>query len=206
MRGVTFQPIQDAGPQRELRQEARPHVLLSDIRKAIIAAGTAFGAGDIIPLPCNPESIAIGYALRNGRNITPITSFFPQGRTDRGACPTRSPSRNIRTCIGKCSSSSRCATTQCNTPERLEALLCCLPEVPVPQGLGYENVFRLAIVEFLDAHNFCLGRVKRSCIHFLTPNGQIIPFDTYNLFYRNGRIDGIRRRLRQQSIAASADA
>ena len=97
------------------------------------------------------------------------------------------------------------ATTQCNTPERLEALLCCLPEVPVPQGLGYENIFRLAIVEFLDAHNFCLGRVKRSCIHFLTPNGQIIPFDTYNLFYRNGRIDGIRQRLRENAAGALAD-
>ena len=27
---------------------------------------------------------------------------------------------------------------------------------------------------------------------FVTPNGQIIPFDTYNLFYRDGRIAGIR--------------
>ena len=44
----------------------------------IIAAGTPFGAGDIIPLPCNPESIAIGYALRKGGKIAPITSFFPR--------------------------------------------------------------------------------------------------------------------------------
>ncbi len=28
-----------------------------------------------------------------------------------------------------------------------------------------------------------------------TPPRQIIPFDTYNLFYRNGAIDGIRARL-----------
>ena len=34
--------------------------------------------GDIIPLPCNPESIAIGYALRSGNKIAPITSFFPK--------------------------------------------------------------------------------------------------------------------------------
>ena len=66
----------------------------------------------------------------------------------------------------------------------------------MPEGMGYENVFRVAIVEFMDAHNFCLGRVKRSCIHFLTPNGQIIPFETYNLFYRNGRIEEIRKSLR----------
>jgi hypothetical protein len=43
----------------------------------------------------------------------------------------------------------------------------------------------VVIVEFMDAHNFCLGRVKRSCIHFVTPEGRIIPFETYNLFYRD---------------------
>ena len=29
-------------------------------------------------MPCNPESIAIGYALRKGSQIAPITSFFPK--------------------------------------------------------------------------------------------------------------------------------
>ena len=57
----------------------------------------------------------------------------------------------------------------------------------MPVQLSYENTFRIAIVEFLDAYNFCLARVKRSCIHFVTPQQQIIPFDTYNLFYRNRR-------------------
>ena len=38
----------------------------------------------------------------------------------------------------------------------------------------------------MDRFNFCVGGVKRSCIHFVTPEGQIIPFDTYNLFYRPG--------------------
>ena len=46
----------------------------------------------------------------------------------------------------------------------------------------------------MDRFNFCVGGVKRSCIHFVTPNGQIIPFDTYNLFYRDGRIDEDPRR------------
>jgi 7,8-dihydro-6-hydroxymethylpterin dimethyltransferase len=55
----------------------------------------------------------------------------------------------------------------------------------VPEGMGYENIFRIAIVEFMDAHNFCISRVKRSCVHFVTPNGQIIPFETYNMFYRD---------------------
>jgi hypothetical protein len=74
-------------------------------------------------------------------------------------------------------------------------LLCCLPTFEVPDGLSYENVFRVTIVQFLDRFNFCVGNVKRSCIHFVTPKGEIIPFDTYNLFYRNGSIDGIRARM-----------
>jgi 7,8-dihydro-6-hydroxymethylpterin dimethyltransferase len=38
----------------------------------------------------------------------------------------------------------------------------------------------------MDRFNFCVGGVKRSCIHFVTPERKIIPFDTYNLFYRPG--------------------
>jgi uncharacterized radical SAM superfamily Fe-S cluster-containing enzyme len=58
------------------------------------------------------------------------------------------------------------------------------------------NGFRVVIVQFMDRFDFCVGSVKRSCIHFVTSQGQIIPFDTYNLFYRDGRIDGIRVALR----------
>ena len=56
----------------------------------------------------------------------------------------------------------------------------------------------MAISEFLDAHNFCISRVKRSCVHFLTPEGQIVPFDTYNLFYR----DDAAKARRQASLLA----
>ena len=42
------------------------------------------------------------------------------------------------------------------------------------------------ISQFLDRFNFDLGTVKRSCIHFVEPDGRIIPFDTYNTFYRPG--------------------
>jgi uncharacterized radical SAM superfamily Fe-S cluster-containing enzyme len=44
-----------------------------------------------------------------------------------------------------------------------------------------------------------LAAVKRSCVRFVTPAGQIVPFDTYNLFYRDGRIDGIRAKLAERA-------
>ena len=194
VRGITFQPIQDAG-RNENFDPQNDRVVLSEIRQRIIDAGTDFGAGDIIPLPCNPESIAIGYALRKGNRIAPITSFFPKDMLV-DALPNAITFEKYPDLHRQVLDFFSLATAECNNTEKLNALLCCLPDVPVPEGMGYEGIFRIAIVEFLDAYNFCLGRVKRSCVHFVTPNGQIIPFDTYNLFYRNGRIDGIRAGLR----------
>ncbi len=183
VRGITFQPIQDAG-RNENFDPRRDRAVLSDIRRKIIGAGTAFGEGDIIPLPCNPESIAIGYALRKGAQIAPITSFFPKEMLVE-ALPNAITFEKFPDLHKQVMAFFSLATAECQHPEKLNALLCCLPEIPVPEGMGYENIFRIAIVEFMDAHNFCIGRVKRSCIHFVTPNGQIIPFETYNLFYRD---------------------
>ncbi|HET9628468.1 MAG TPA: radical SAM protein, partial [Novosphingobium sp.] len=78
------------------------------------------------------------------------------------------------------------ATTQANTEEKLASLLCCLPQAMIPAQLSYANSFRVVILQFLDRYNFDLATVKRSCVHFVTPAGQIIPFDTFNTFYRDG--------------------
>ena len=190
VRGITFQPIQDAG-RNEGFDPARDRFVLSDIRRRIIAAKTPFGAGDIIPLPCNPESIAIGYALRSGSKIAPITSFFPKDMLVE-ALPNAITFEKYPDLHKQILNFFSLSTAECNNPEKLDALLCCLPQIPVPEGMGYENIFRIAIVEFMDRHNFCISRVKRSCIHFVAPSGQIIPFETYNMFYRDA---AARRRM-----------
>jgi uncharacterized radical SAM superfamily Fe-S cluster-containing enzyme len=41
------------------------------------------------------------------------------------------------------------------------------------------------IVQFIDAHAFDVRSVKKTCIHIVHPDGRLIPFDTYNLFYRD---------------------
>jgi hypothetical protein len=61
-------------------------------------------------------------------------------------------------------------------------------------------VFRVVIVQFLDRFNFCIASVKRSCIHFVTPEMQMIPFDTYNLFYRNGLVEKFRNDVKRQRV------
>jgi 7,8-dihydro-6-hydroxymethylpterin dimethyltransferase len=182
VRGVTFQPVQDAGRNQGFDGKAN-RMLLTQIRREVARAGV-FGLEDMIPLPCNPDQICIGYGLRDGANVTPITSLLPRELILQGpntisyeAYPA------LRDAVVNLLS---LATTQCNTEEKLAGLLCCLPQALVPAELSYANSFRVVILQFLDRYNFDLGTVKRSCVHFLTPQGQIIPFDTYNSFYRPG--------------------
>lgn len=197
VRGVTFQPIQDAG-RNEGFDAGTDRVVLSDIRRSIIASDNPFTERDIIPLPCNPESIAIGYALRKGANLAPVTGFLPRKMLIDEVPNTVSFEKfpELRSRLFDFFSLSSDPT---NSSERLEALLCCLPEVPTSENLGYSDIFRVVVSEFLDPHNFCISRVKRSCVHFVTVEGKIIPFDTYNLFYR----DDAAKARRKASLLAS---
>jgi len=182
VRGVTFQPAQDAGRNEGFDGKAN-RMLLTQIRREVARAGV-FELEDMIPLPCNPDQICIGFGLRDGASVTPITSLLPRELILQGpntisyeAYPA------LREAVFDLLS---LATRQCNTEEKLAGLLCCLPQALVPAELSYANSFRVVILQFLDRYNFDLGTVKRSCVHFLTPEGKIIPFDTYNSFYRPG--------------------
>jgi uncharacterized radical SAM superfamily Fe-S cluster-containing enzyme len=193
VRGVTFQPVQDVGRNEDF-DPRRDRITLTDIRRRIVEDSGVFGARDMIPLPCNPSAITIGYGVRNGRNVAPVTSLVSSSDflSDIPNAISFEKYPELQKRIFDLFSLS---TGPNDAAERVAALLCCLPSVPVPQGLSYDNIFRVTVIEFMDAHNFCVANVKRSCVHFVTPNGQIIPFETYNLFYRNGRIEGIRAKL-----------
>jgi uncharacterized radical SAM superfamily Fe-S cluster-containing enzyme len=192
VRGVTLQPVQDAGRNENFNKDT-DRIMLSEIRRRVVETGV-FGDDDMIPLPCNPESISIGYGVRNGESVLPVTSMVPKEQLVAIMPNTISLEKHpvLREKFIELFSLS---SGPLNTGQRLSEFLCCLPTFEAPANLGYENVFRVTIVQFLDRFNFCVGNVKRSCIHFVTPQGQIIPFDTYNLFYRDGSIDGIRARI-----------
>ena len=80
----------------------------------------------------------------------------------------------------------------------LRDLLCCLPQAAIPDGIGYQNLFRVLIMQFIDAYSFDVRSVKKTCVHIVHPDGRLIPFDTYNLFYRDDleqtRLAPLRRR------------
>ena len=192
VRGVTFQPIQDAG--RNDGFDAKRHrIVLTEVRRKIAEAGV-FALEDLIPLPCNPDQICIGYGLRNGAEVRPVTAMLPR-ELFVAAAPNTVTFESYPELREKVFELLSLSTAQGNTSEKLASLLCCLPEAAVPQEVAYENTFRVVVSQFLDRFNFDLGTVKRSCVHFVQPDGQIIPFDTYNTFYRPGAAgaDALRR-------------
>jgi len=182
VRGITFQPVQDAGRNEGFDGKSN-RMVLSQIRREVAKAGV-FGLEDMIPLPCNPDQICIGYGLRDGANVTPITSLLPRELLLQG--PNTVSYETYPALHDAVMNLLSLATAQANTEDKLAGLLCCLPQALVPSELSYANTFRVVILQFLDRYNFDLGTVKRSCVHFVTPEGKIIPFDTYNSYYRPG--------------------
>lgn len=183
VRGVTFQPVQDAGRNDGFDPKAH-RIVLTELRRRVAEAGV-FALEDMIPLPCNPDGICIGYGVRNGERVAPVTAMLPRELFVAAVPNTVSFEAypELRQRVFELLSLS---TAQADTSERLANLLCCLPSTAVPASLAYESTFRVVISQFLDRFNFDLGTVKRSCVHFVEPDGRIIPFDTYNTFYRPG--------------------
>ncbi|MEL6232618.1 MAG: radical SAM protein [Cyanobacteria bacterium J06627_3] len=184
VRGVTFQPIQAAG-RLEGFEPKQNRYTLTEVRRAILEQTHHFKPQDILPVPCHPDSLAMAYALKVQGKVVPLTGLFDTptfvDMVPNSVLYEQHPElkQQIFDLFSTSHSPSSAATS-------LKQLLCCLPLVPVPNGLTYENIFRIMIVQFMDAYNFDVRSVKRSCIHIVHPDGRIIPFDTYNLFYREG--------------------
>ena len=180
VRGITFQPVQDAGRNDHARPEQR--ITLSEIRTRIIEADNPFGDTDMIPLPCHPENICIGYGIRSGNEITPVTGLLPREELLKGVDNTITfeKSEGVRDAFYRLFSLDACGE---QTTDNLQTLLCCLPRVQ-GEGLGYENIFRIVIMGFMDRYDFDIGSIKRSCTHIVEPDGKIYPLETWNLFHR----------------------
>ena len=198
VRGVVFQPVQDAG--RNEGFDPRVHrATLSGIRRTITQGGV-FDASDLVPLPCNPDQICIGYGLRSGCSVVPVTRFMKREDIVAAAPNTISFEKHpaLKQKVFELLSLS---TVEANGESRLANLFCCLPGIETPASISYRDTFKVVIIQFLDRFNFDLGTVKRSCIHFATPDGRMIPFDTYNNFYRRGA-PGAAKLLRMGGVSA----
>ncbi len=183
VRGVTLQPIQDAG-RVEKFDPATDRLTLTEVRRKILKQTSVFRPEDVVPVPCHPDALAMAYALKIDGKVVPLTRFVEPDVLINAARNTivYEEDEGVRDCLFKLFATNHSPASGANS---LRELLCCLPRISAPANLGYKNIFRVLIVQFIDAHAFDVRSVKKTCIHIVHPDGRLIPFDTYNLFYRD---------------------
>ena len=184
VRGVTFQPIQFAG-RSDSFDPSKDRLTLSEVRQMILAQSATFKPQDIIPVPCHPDSLAMAYALKLNGAVIPLTGLVDPQELLHSPGNTIIYEKNdaLRARLFELFST---AANPSGSATSLKQLLCCLPETEVPDSLGYDSIFRVIIMKFMDAHDMDIRSVKKSCVHIASPDGKQIPFDTYNIFYRDG--------------------
>jgi hypothetical protein len=196
VRGVTFQPTQIAGRLVNFNQEL-DRITLTEVRRKILAQTNIFNPDDLIPVPCNPDALVMGYVLKLQGNNIPLTRYInPADLLDN--------SKNTivyeqdEALHQKMFEIFSTGTSTDKASSKLHSLLCCLPFVNAPK-LNYDNLFRVIIMQFIDAHNFDVRAIKKSCVHIVNKDNKIIPFETMNLFYRDEKKEYLEK-LKSQSI------
>jgi len=197
VRGITFQPIQDAGRSEDY-DPAKERLTLTEVRRRIGEQSSTFIVDDMLPVPCHPDSLSMAYALKAGDSAVPLTRYIDDETLLAGPRSTIQFEKDpaMREAVLNLLSTAHSPKTASHS---LAELLCCLPELLVPSEFSYENVFRIIIMDFIDAHSFDLRSVKKTCVHIVSPDLRLIPFDTYNMFYRGDLertvLEPIRREL-----------
>lgn len=190
VRGVTLQPTQIAG-RLDNFDVLTDRITLTEVRRRILEQTSVFSADDLIPVPCNPDALVMGYALKLGGDVFPLTRYVnPADLLDNSRNTIvyeqdeQLHSRMIK--LFSTGNSVQGATDQ------LHSLLCCLPQIHAP-SLSYNNLFRIIIMQFIDAYNFDVRSVKKSCVHIVNKDNKIIPFETMNLFYRDNKQEYLQK-------------
>jgi uncharacterized radical SAM superfamily Fe-S cluster-containing enzyme len=95
VRGVTFQPIQAAG-RLENYDPSRDRLTLTEVRRRILEQTRVFEPDDLIPVPCNPDCLAMAYALKLDGATVPLTRLLSSATKRCARTCSNSSRRTIR--------------------------------------------------------------------------------------------------------------
>lgn len=193
VRGVTFQPTQVSGRLVNFNP-ATDRMTNTEVRKLILEQTDVFKPNDLIPVPCNPDALIMAYALKYRNEVQPLTHLIDPDILLNNSKNTivYEQDENLKKHILNVFSTG---VSTDKVSKTLYQLLCCLPSILAP-SLSYDNLFRIIIMNFMDAYDFDVRAIKKSCVHIVAKNGNIIPFETMNLFYREGmeeKLEALRK-------------
>lgn len=197
VRGVTFQPTQEAGRLDNYNSQTDRYTL-TEVRSAILEQTDIFNERDLLPVPCNPDALVMGYALKLGEEVFPLTRMInPDDLLDNSKNTiVYEQDEKLKAHLLNMFSTGNSVD---RVTEDLKSIMCCLPEIDAP-NLSYDNLFRIIIMQFVDAHNFDVRAIKKSCVHIVNKDMKIIPFETMNLFYRDDKVEYLNQIRKEMAI------
>lgn len=180
VRGVNFQPVAFFGRGPD-GADLLGRTTLTGILQGLEAQTQGqIRLADFIPLPCHVDRVAVNYLYRDRGAWTPIT----RGVDFRPFLPHIRNTFNFRVeeFLQEAAASPAC----CGLAELLSFIPRGFLDRARSEKIQYinENLFRLSVVSFLDAHNFDLKAMQKECVHVITPDLRKIPFSAYNLHHR----------------------
>lgn len=197
VRGVTFQPVEIAG--RNNDQSIQEKITLTEVRQEILDQFPLLESDDIIPVPCNPDALAMGYMLKLNGEVLPLTRYLnPADLLNNESKNTIVYEQDEGLKMQLLDIFSTGISVDKVQP-KVNQLLCCLPEVVAP-NLDYDNLFRIIIMNFMDAYDFDVRAVKKSCVHIVNKDLKIIPFETMNLFYRDDKKEYLKELRKDMKV------
>ncbi len=197
IRGVNIQPICYSGRIAEVERLNR--VTLSGVIENIYSTmPDVFKQGDILPLPCNVERVAVSFLFKDAQgNIFSVADMLSV--EDYLEDIDNTFAFDLERIL------KRGFVCNCGGPKISEGFLIkvfsFLPRDfllwPKPKKIDYvnEHIFRLTITSFLDKYNFDIKSAQKECVHIITQDFKRIPFSMYNMLYREGISRGVRAKV-----------
>ncbi len=189
VRGVSYQLATFCGRHTK-PEDLENRATMPDLVKGLVnqTAGM-LEVTDFMPLPCaHPNCHMLAYLYRGDGAVTPINRLIDvKPHLDLIAnsivyTPARAKqiAAAVLSSVGDCG----CGPAGCGpTPPESDFLAKALAE-----QLTGEQVFRVTLTSFLDAHTFDTRQAMKCCIAHVLPSGHVVPFCTYNTLYRDGHL------------------
>ncbi len=189
VRGVSYQLATYCGRHIQHRDLER-RVTMPDLVKALAAQTDGLVAEtDFYPLPCaHPNCHMMCYLYRGaGSRPVPINRMIDVRKhldlVANSVVYTPARARQLVSRYLDGAGGCGCGPGGCGPadPGLDEFVVKALAE-----KLTGEDVYRVTLTAFLDAHNFDTRRVMKCCLAHVLPSGHVVPFCAYNSLYRDG--------------------
>ena len=208
--GVSFQPATYSG-RYVLPEQLEQRITFPDIIRGVARqSNDQWKESDFSPLPCaHPNAHTLAYGFRSGDVVLPLARFVDlENHLDLLSGRITFNRERAKQLIEEYLSRQPCGMGGCDvdsferpgtTEKTPSSLVEDLSEKQrnlaqefflkaVTQQLDPSDMFRITTTSFMDAYNFDVRQLMKSCVHFLLPSGHIVPFSAYNVLYREGHV------------------